>query len=228
MSEGISVVIPVWNGERHLAEAIESALGQTVRPIEVVVVDDGSTDGSAAIAESLEATVVGTGHAGTGAALNRGVAATGGSILAFLDADDVWPPQRCEVLAALLDEDRSLDAAMGSIDEFISPELTAAERRALRTPNRGMQSPLATAMLIRRGAFRKVGPFDESLAIGTGLEWASRLADRGIKLGRITDIVLLRRLHSQNTGVRLRDERGAYARILKRRLDRIRRGDGGG
>src|SRR3954468_8267905 len=93
----VTVVIPVYNGERFLGEAIESALGETHQPVEVIVVDDGSTDGSAAVAESYpEARLLRAENGGPGAARNVGVAAARGEAVANLDADDLMVPERVE------------------------------------------------------------------------------------------------------------------------------------
>ncbi len=95
----VSVIIPVYNYDRYLGEAIESALGQTYQHLEVIVVDDGSTDQSGEVARSF----AGRGvrychqvHAGIGPARNRGVELAQGEFLAFLDADDRWPLEKLE------------------------------------------------------------------------------------------------------------------------------------
>jgi hypothetical protein len=87
----ISVLVPVHNGARFLAEALESAHAQTLRPLELIVVDDGSTDAGAEIASALGATVIRQPNQGTAAAVNTARAHARGDLLALLDADDVWP-----------------------------------------------------------------------------------------------------------------------------------------
>src|SRR5436853_749734 len=87
----VSVIIPVYNCEQYLAEAIQSVLAQTHPTIELIVVDDGSTDNSAAVAKSFAVVrYVFQRQGGPGAARNRGISLARGSFLAFLDADDVW------------------------------------------------------------------------------------------------------------------------------------------
>jgi glycosyltransferase involved in cell wall biosynthesis len=92
----ITAIIPVHNGERHLAEAIQSVLAQTLPPGEIIVVDDGSTDASAAIAQSFGAPVrvLAQPNLGPAAARNLGLAHATGDLLAFLDADDLWTPNK--------------------------------------------------------------------------------------------------------------------------------------
>jgi len=93
----VSVVIPAFNAEAYVAEAIASVSNQTLRPREVIVVDDGSTDRTAAVAEAAGAVVVQQKNAGVGAARNAGAAAASHPWLAFLDADDCWRPEKIAV-----------------------------------------------------------------------------------------------------------------------------------
>jgi len=217
--ESISVIIPVYNGERYLSEAIEGVFAQTLPPDELIVVDDGSTDDSAGIARSLGATVLEYEHGGNGAALNKGIAAASGSVIAPLDADDLWPPDRCEILFTALQGQQTIGAVHGRLDEFISPELGAGDRARLREPNVGVRSTLATAMMIRRHALDAVGPFAEGLIVGTGLEWAGRLSRSDVDLIEIEPIVLRRRLHLENSSMQHKHQLPTYARILKQHLD---------
>ncbi len=100
----ISAVIPCYNGERFLGETLDRILGQTRPVAEVIVVDDGSTDGSAALAESFDrlggppVRVLRQANAGESVARNRGVRAASGEWVAFCDADDLWEPDRLERL----------------------------------------------------------------------------------------------------------------------------------
>jgi glycosyltransferase involved in cell wall biosynthesis len=92
----VSCIVPVFNGERYLAEALDSVLGQTYRALEVIVVDDGSTDGTPAVVRTFGARVrcVTQPNAGLAAARNRGLAAATAELVAFLDADDLWLPEK--------------------------------------------------------------------------------------------------------------------------------------
>jgi glycosyltransferase involved in cell wall biosynthesis len=92
----VSCIVPVFNGERFVAEALESILAQTYRPIDVIVADDGSTDGTAAILSGYggRIRVVTQPTAGPAATRNLGLEAARGEFVAFLDADDVWHPEK--------------------------------------------------------------------------------------------------------------------------------------
>ena len=98
MSETVTVIIPVFNGEAWVRQAIDSARGQTVPPLEVIVVDDGSTDGTPAILAEYGTKIraIRTTNEGVAAARNTGLRMAQGEFIAFLDADDVWHPRKLE------------------------------------------------------------------------------------------------------------------------------------
>jgi glycosyltransferase involved in cell wall biosynthesis len=104
-SPAVSIVIPCYNGERHLAETLESALASTGETVEVIVVDDGSTDGSRGIAAryaSRGVRLIEGGHRGAGAARNAGIRVARGEFLQFLDADDLLSPDKIASQVAIL------------------------------------------------------------------------------------------------------------------------------
>jgi Glycosyl transferase family 2 len=113
----VSVLVPVHNGARFLAEALESARAQTLEPLEIIVVDDGSTDGSAEIAAKLGATVIRQANTGTAAAVNAARAHATGELLALLDADDVWPHDKLARQVAALGDAGLVYSDLTVIDE---------------------------------------------------------------------------------------------------------------
>ena len=220
----ISVVIPVYNGERHLGEAIASVLAQAVPVHEILVIDDGSTDGSAAVAEHVGAPVrchrqV---NAGAAAARNSGVALAAGEFLAFLDADDLWLEDKLPRQLAAFAEDPELDMVFGHVLQFYSPELTEDERHRLRIPLAVMPAYHPGAMLIRRDAFLRVGFCKPELRIGDFVDWHARAVELPLKSRLLPDIVMKRRLHRANLGLVARDQRAGYIHALKAALDRRR------
>jgi glycosyltransferase involved in cell wall biosynthesis len=218
----IGVVIPCFNGARYLEAALLSVLAQEPRVVEIVMIDDGSSDESASIAARHEPWVrcFRQLHAGAGAARNRGVSLLSSPLVAFLDADDLWPAGRLRLLGAALDAHPELDGAFGAVREFLSPELPPelSTRVQPRPPRR---APLPGALLIRRPAFERAGTFPESLTESVG--WYMQALDRGVRFAEIDDVVLLRRLHSSNVERHRHVLRGEYARVLKQGLDRRRR-----
>jgi glycosyltransferase involved in cell wall biosynthesis len=120
MSEPISVIIPVYNGAAFLEEAVESIRRQKVPVGEIVVVDDGSTDESVAIASRLgsDIRILSQANAGPAAARNRGIEMARHDVIAFLDADDLWPDDKLELQLPLLLEDPSVDMVLGLLEYF--------------------------------------------------------------------------------------------------------------
>ena len=108
----ISVIIPVFNGAAYVREAIESALAQTYQPFEVIVLDDGSTDGSAEIVRSLPVAYVHQANAGLAAARNAAISHARGNYIALLDCDDIWLPTKLERQLAALEADESAGFAL--------------------------------------------------------------------------------------------------------------------
>ena len=225
----ISVIIPVYNGKRYLAEAIESVLSQTYRPIEVIVVDDGSGDGSAAIIQRI---IHKYGeliryryqpNAGVGQARNRGVELALGEFLAFLDQDDLWLPNKLTSQIEALTNALSLDIVFGHVDHFYSPELDANVRERLQHPGRTMPGYHQGAMLIRRDTFNRVGPFKTNGQFGHFLDWYTRAQDQKLVIEMRPEVVMLRRIHAANTSTKERENRSEYAQVLGQVLRRRRK-----
>jgi len=222
----ISVVIPVFNGERFLAEAIDSVLAQTVSPDEIIVVDDGSTDGTCDVMAALAATASLPIHAvyqanqGPAAARNRWAEQARGDMIAFLDADDLWLPNKTAHQVAALAAHPEAGAAWGDAYEFAGDSLPAA----LATGKHSVPSPkfLLQSMLFRRAALEQIGPFDPDLRIGEDVDWLLRAMEQGIRFVLHRHPVVYYRRHGANlTSDREAAHRQFYT-LLKGALDRRR------
>jgi glycosyltransferase involved in cell wall biosynthesis len=223
----ISCIIPVHNGEPYLRESIDSVFAQTYRPIEVLVVDDGSTDGTADTVASYGDCVryLRQANAGPGPARNHGIREARGQFIAFLDADDLWHAEKLERQASHLDLRPDLEYCVAQCQNFWVPELSEeAERYRSHRIAMPMPGYVVGTMLVRRGAFEVVGLFDPSLGHGHDTDWFCRAADRGVKGELWPEVLMYRRLHRRNRSrilaARSREE---YLRIVKATLDRRRR-----
>jgi glycosyltransferase involved in cell wall biosynthesis len=221
----VSVVIPVRDGARYLGPAIESVLAQDGVDVDVVVVDDGSTDASAAVARAYapEVRLLDSDGAGPAAARNAGVRAARGTHVAFLDADDLMAARSLASRLAAGSAASPPDLVWGRLRCFVSPELSAGEAARIVCPGEPLPARVAGGLLLRRPTFDAVGPLPTHLRAGEFIAWAGRAYELGLTEVDVPDVVLHRRLHRTNLGRVDRAARGDYARLLKEMLDRRRR-----
>ena len=201
----VSVVVPVRDGARYLATALDSVLDQVPAPREVVVVDDGSTDDTPAVMERYgdRITPLHPPARGYSAAMNRGMGAATSTWLGFVDADDEWAPDALARRWAAITADPDVDLVSGRVVQFVSPELPEAAKARFKFDPGPSRAQLFGTLLLRRTAFFAVGSFDESLPTGGAVDWIARARARGIRAAEIDDVVLRRRLHDHNMGVTL-------------------------
>jgi glycosyltransferase involved in cell wall biosynthesis len=222
----VSVIIPVYNYERYLAEAIESAVSQTHQHLEVIVVDDGSTDQSGEVARSF----AGRGvvychqvHAGIGPARNKGIELAQGDYVAFLDADDRWPEEKTERQLRAFESDPALEMVFGQAVQLQNGPEWESGVKDKKLPVSGMVPGMVPGtMLIKRDAFFRVGKFQGDWKVGEFIDWYARAVELQIRSLVLPDLLLWRRIHDSNQGIRERQSVSDYARVLKAKLDRKR------
>jgi glycosyltransferase involved in cell wall biosynthesis len=193
----VSVIIPVYNGEAFLAEAIESVIAQTYQPIEIVVVDDGSTDESAEVAQAYkEVQYIYQENSGVAAARNTGLSATKGSIMAFQDADDVWVKDKLKIQVQYLLDHPEVDITIPNIKNFLEGEIScsAETRQNLLEPG---QIPLGS-IVAHKKVFDQIGGFDIRYECGSDFEWHVRARNLGVTMKILPDVLLHRRIHASN------------------------------
>jgi len=219
----VSVIIPVFNGEKYLASAIESVLSQTYSHYEVIVVDDGSTD--ADIAEILDGLPVQLisheKNFGKGAALKAGARFALERGVAFLDADDLWVRNKLELqLDTILKP--NVDMVFGYVEQFISPELSGEKRRKISCPKKPEIGIVRGTLLIGRETFLKVGMFAVEYRVGEFIEWYMRAKGMGLKAEILPIVLMKRRIHKTNTTTQGKAIMRDNVRALKSGLDRRR------
>ena len=219
----VSAILAVRDGLPYLPEAIDSMLAQSRPPDEVIVVDDGSTDATRTVLERYSPRIHSLARSPQGqpAALLAGIAVASGDVLAFQDADDIWPAPRLGMQLAAMAGDPSVEAVFGHAKQFVSPELPLAEQCTL-TPSRSIiPGEITQCMLIRRTAYDRVGPFDSELDQAFFYDWLARAKAAGLRSVMLDDVVLLRRLHRTNYGrVHAAARDRALLRALRRRIQR--------
>jgi glycosyltransferase involved in cell wall biosynthesis len=219
----VSAIIPCHNGERYVAETILSVLRQDLGRAEIIVVDDGSTDGTRETVQAFGAVrYVHQPQGGAARARNLGVVHSTRPLLAFLDADDLWPEGALRALIAPLERDSSLGMTVGQMEQFVSPDLPPEDQARFHFPRRASLARLCGSVLLRRSEFDRVGGFSPALETGEFMDWILRAEALGVRSASVPDLVLRRRLHRLNHGVLRRDTRQDYLRVIKAALDRRR------
>lgn len=223
----ISCVVPVYNGAAYIAQALDSILAQTLRPSEVIVVDDGSTDATArTVAEhQLPVRYVHQNNAGPAAARNRGIELARSDFLAFLDADDLWHPEKLALQASRFQVRPDLGYCLTYKRNFWEPCLKDEEDRLRREAHviaDDAPGYVLPTLLAPRATFEKVGLLDVSLRIGEDTDWIARAEDMGVVREVLRDVLLFRRLHNRNLSYECHSPRGTDDRlqIVIRRLQR--------
>lgn len=222
----ISCIVPVFNGEKYLAEAIESIVKQSYQSIEIIIADDGSTDGTAMVAERFNKQIryVRQANAGPGAARNLGINAAMGEFLAFLDADDLWHVEKLSRQMARFRTRPELGCCVGHVQNFWVPELREEEEKFRdHRISKPLPGYVTTTLLARREAFDTVGRFDTAISHADDTDWFLRAEERGIAMELLPDVLLYRRMHTKNLSrMKAGNSRDEYLRILKTALDRRR------
>jgi glycosyltransferase involved in cell wall biosynthesis len=220
----VSVIIPVRDTAAYLGESIQSVLAQDYRPIEVIVVDDGSTDDSIAVAASFpEVICLRQDRQGAAAARNHGIARAQGAFVAFQDADDIWQPNKLTVQLEWLLSHPETGFVAACYRNFLAPGIARPawlREDQLANPQRGGVSNL----VVRRSVFEAIGVFPTDVQFGADLDWTMRAKDARIVSEILPDVLVSRRIHAANHTYGSSGERKLLLRALKASIDRQRKG----
>ena len=221
----ISVIIPTYNYARYLPEAIDSALGQTYAPVEVIVVDDGSTDATpdvlAAYGDRIR--VLRQTNQGVAVARNAGIAAARGEYLAFLDSDDIWCPRKLELQIARFDMDPSLGLVHCGLETF------DGEGQPSEVRLRGMEGHVAHDMLrfnndvimtgsniiVPKRVAEEIGGFDSRLPPSEDWDFCYRVATR-YPIGFVAEVLVRYRKHGSGIHMNIAKMENASLLALKK------------
>jgi glycosyltransferase involved in cell wall biosynthesis len=218
---GISLIIPVYNAGLYLREAIDSALNQTCKPRQIIVVDDGSTDDSREIARNYGSaiTVIPQLNAGSSIARNRGVAEADQPMITFLDADDRLAPDKLERQLQALSDRPDAMLCLCRVCDFWSPEIPPIARRTQKLVPE-FRPGQASTWMVRREVFQRIGSFNTSpdFRFGEGSELYTRIDCAGLEVVRISDALAERRLHASNKTTDSKAHMDGIMALMHRRL----------
>jgi len=218
MATRIDVVMPVRNVTAFLEEAVDSVLVQEGVLPRLVIVDDGS-DSPVELppkygSDTRITLIRSETQRNAGGARNLGSDAGDSGYLTFLDADDVWPANRCELLIRELDASGA-DLALGQVRHF-------ADRRmvGLHVPSELQPAYLAGGAMMPRETWRRVGHYNAGLRAGEFIDWYNRFKVLNLKESVIGDITLHRRVHNRSTTATQRDDRSEYLKVVREWMNR--------
>lgn len=221
----VSVILPVFNTEKYVTESVESVLNQSYKNIEVICVNDGSTDKSLEILKDFSKKIVLVDlekNSGIAAARNAGIEVAQGEYLAFMDADDVWTPEKIELQINEFMKNEKLQVSFTHFKCFLSPDLPQEVKQTRFCPPDSMPGYISATAVVKTDFFKLVGMFDPKWRVGEFIDWYARAQSMNAISSLLPDICLLRRIHGTNTGVTQRDSRLDYVRIAREALERKR------
>jgi glycosyltransferase involved in cell wall biosynthesis len=195
----VTLIIPAYQAERFLHDALQSARAQTYGALEVIVVDDGSTDGTAAVTALFPEVVclrLDT-NEGSPVARNAGFQRARGEFIAFLDADDLMTPDRIAVQARWLEEHPECGCVLARQEPFFESGATLPAVESV-TDLQGDPVVLLSAPMVRRSAIESVGGFDVSYRVVEDLDFLRRLVAAGVTVKVLDEILVRRRFHGAN------------------------------
>jgi glycosyltransferase involved in cell wall biosynthesis len=219
--KSVSVIVPAYNAERYLAQALESVYAQSLPPLEVIVVDDGSRDQTTAIAKHFGVHLESQAHAGAAQARNRGVAVAQGEFLAFLDADDLWLPTKLATQQTHLNNNPACSLLFCGSEQFISPDTPEVAQEVLG-PIGVQYFPNSSTLFVRREVFLQVGLFPD-FAAGEWMLWLEAVKNYGLEYQMLPECLARRRIHQSNyTRTSAQEVRQGYLRMLRHKLHQAR------
>jgi len=226
----VSCIVPAHNSAAFIRDALDSILTQTHRPLEIIVVDAGSTDDTATIARSHapDIRLLEIGDRSPAVARNAGIDAASGPFVAFLDADDLWLPEKTARQLRFLSENPQFGACITLAQNFwpaaLSDEESSFDGHRRAQPIAGYAS---ITLLAHRAFFDRIGRFREDLWHSDSTEWFIRVGERDEAIGLVSEVLVRRRLHEANLSRRLSGRaRDEFLDLIKQSRDR-RKEDGG-
>lgn len=221
----VSVIIPAKNAARFLQGALDSVSALTVRPAEILVIDDGSTDATAEIARAHPGVrVIATEGQGAAAGFNTGVRHAAAPLLAFLSADDRWEPAKLERQLPLLGDGPGV---LTLFRYFLYPGCTIPTAMNPALFERDLVGQIPETLLVRRDFQIEIGEYPERLRTGFDVEWFARVAERGIRFPVVSEVLLRKGVHEANLTNSSRETAPVLLDLLRASLRRRKEGGDG-
>lgn len=223
-----SIILPCYNASSYIGECIESVLSQISSLDELIVIDDGSTDHSRLVIQSyadarVRVVLREVNGGSIGEARNEGLKIARGRYIHFLDADDLWPEGRHEIIKALVNQSPHPDVISGRVEHFYSPEIEPSKLLRYSLPPT-QHAALPGSTIISSGLMRKIGPFDPELKGAEFVDFMAKVLRCEPHWIRSEKTLLLRRIHLANFTHNKKRMDGAYLKVIKDHLGRQKEG----
>lgn len=208
----VSAIIAVHNGDRYIREAIDSVRAQSYQPIEIIVIDDGSTDSTVEVCRAVgpDVQVIQQANQGAGAARNLGVERATGEFIALLDHDDVWLPDKIARQLAAFEDNIQTGVCFTHVVEF-------AEGLEDSVPKPGL---ISSTLMMRRRLYLELGGFETERFAGEMIRLMTMAIDQGCTQVILPEVLVKRRLHEGHKSIdrtRYQQYVGAVRDVLQRR-----------
>ena len=225
VADEVTVIIPAFNAEKFIKESIDSIQNQTILPGEIIVINDGSSDDTSNFLRRLNLNglrVIDQNQQGVAAALNLGIAESKGEILAFLDHDDLWLPDKLETQLEAIRNHR-VDMVFTLIENFLDPAMDVDFSQKLEVNFKPFAGIHKSTWIIKKDSLLRVGIFDRENKVEL-LDWYARAKDLDVTEHIINRVLVKRRIHGTNQSLLDKKLRSEFPKILKAILDRRRSG----
>jgi glycosyltransferase involved in cell wall biosynthesis len=220
----ISVIIPVYNGQDYLLESIQSVCEQEYDNLEIIIVDDGSTDGTAELIYSMKKRntikYFYQQNKGPASARNMGLEKASGEWIAFLDSDDLWPKSKISRCLESIKKNNEVEIVWGMTEVFFQSEELKSKFIGSDFAKKPIFNTYLGAVFTRKSVFEKTGLFDTSLRYCEDLDWYQKTIEKKIKTIFTNSVELYYRVHYTNSTHDNFSLNKNLIRMLKNKLSR--------
>jgi len=218
----VSIIIPTFNRAHYLLEAINSIFAQNYKNIEIIIVDDGSTDNTSKIINlhNKQLHYIYQENGGQAAARNKGIAIAKGKYLAFLDSDDLWTSNKLHKQIRYMQKHPEVKILFGLVQQFCEEKFRTQYKNEIDKSQPGL---IAGTLLIEKSTFLDIGYFKTNWEVGEFIEWFDRAKNMGYTYHLLDEILMKRRLHDQNIGLTKSTGPNNFAQILRESLRKKRK-----
>ncbi len=223
----VSVIICVYNGEKYIAEAMESILSENYPRIEIICLDDGSTDSTINILKKFGAAVKISSQENKGVAIARNQAnkIAQGELITYLDSDDLFVQGRIAKMVEVFSQKPKTAIVFGQIKQFITPELASSTLEKIKLKEEILTGVCPGGIMYRSDIFKQIGEFEEGNHTAYFLDWYLKAKEQKLIEEYLEQVVTLRRIHPNNSGLIQKENFSAEApKAIKAHLDRLRAG----